>query len=107
MTYTLGGRDASSFNISPTDGQITVKAETKLDYDGSKKSYTVTVTATDPSRATATITITINLTDVNEGPVIVDGDEEFIRDFKENSGSTIHTFRATDPERTAGLLGAD
>ena len=97
MTYTLGGRDASSFNIGSTDGQITVKAGTKLDYDGSKKSYTVTVTATDPSRATATITITINLTDMNEGPVI-DGDEEVVRDFKENSGSTIHTFRATDPE---------
>ena len=98
LTYTLGGRDASSFNIGPTNGQITVKAGTKLDYDGSKKSYTVTVTATDASRATATITITINLTDVNEGPVIVNGDEEFVRDFKENSGSTIHTFRATDPE---------
>ena len=98
LTYTLGGRDASSFGIGPTDGQITVKAGTKLDYDGSKKSYTVTVTATDPSRDTATITITINLIDVNEGPVIVDGDEEFVREFKENSGSTIHTFRATDPE---------
>ena len=98
LTYTLGGRDASSFNIGPTNGQIAVKAGTKLDYDGSKKSYTVIVTATDPSLATATITITINLTDVNEGPVIVDGDEEFVRDFKENSGSTIHTFRATDPE---------
>ena len=98
LTYTLGGRDVSSFDIGPTNGQIAVKAGTKLDYDGSKKSYTVTVTATDPSRATATITITINLTDVNEGPVIVDGDEEFVRDFKENSGSTIHTFRATDPE---------
>ena len=98
LTYTLGGRDASSFSIGSANGQIAVKAGTKLDYDGSKKSYTVTVTATDPSRATATITITINLTDVNEGPVIVDGDEEFVRDFKENSGSTIHTFRATDPE---------
>ena len=98
LTYTLGGRDMASFNIASDTGQITVKAGTKLDYDGSKKSYTVMVTATDPSRATATITITINLTDVNEGPVIVDGDEAFVRDFKENSGSTIHTFRATDPE---------
>ena len=98
LTYTLGGRDASSFDIGPATGQITVEAGTKLDYDGSRKSYTVTVTATDASRDTATITITINLIDVNEGPVIVDGDEEFVRDFNENSGSTIHTFRATDPE---------
>ena len=44
---------------------------------------------------------------MNEGPVIVDGDEEFVREFKENSGSTIHTFRATDPEGRTGLLVAE
>ena len=72
LTYTLGGRDASSFEIAAGTGQITVKAGTMLDFE-TKKSYTVTVTATDPSQATATITITINVTDVNESPVIDGG----------------------------------
>ena len=62
LTYTLGGSDKSSFAINSTDGQITVKAGTKLDYEG-KKVYRVTVTATDPSQASATIDITINVTD--------------------------------------------
>ena len=97
LTYTLGGSDKSSFAISSTDGQITVKAGTKLDYEG-KKVYRVTVTATDPSQASATIDITINVTDENEPPVIA-GDEEIDREFVENSPSTVHTFRATDPER--------
>ena len=96
LTYTLGGSDKSSFVIEPTDGQITVGAGTKLDYEG-KKVYRVTVTATDPSQASATIPITINVTDVDERPVIA-GDD-IVKDFRENSASTVQTFRATDPER--------
>ena len=97
LTYTLGGSDKSSFAISSNDGQITVKAGTKLDYEG-KKVYRVTVKATDPSQASATIDITINVTDGDEPPVIA-GEEEIVREFVENSPSTVHTFRATDPER--------
>ena len=48
LTYTLGGSDKGSFDIGSTDGQITVKAGTTLNYE-SKKVYKVTVTATDPS----------------------------------------------------------
>ena len=96
LTYTLGGSDKGSFNIGSTDGQITVKAGTTLNYE-SKKVYKVTVTATDPSRADATIAITINVTDVDEAPVIA-GDD-IVKDFKENGKGTVQTFRATDPER--------
>ena len=49
-------------------GQITVGADTKLDYESNKKSYMVTVTATDPSQAMTTIDVTINVTDVDEAP---------------------------------------
>ena len=58
----------------------------------------VTVTATDPSQASATIDVTINVTDVNEAPVIAQ-DDDLVKEFRENSASTIQTFRATDPER--------
>ena len=104
LTYTLGGSDKSSFAISSTEGQITVKAGTKLDYEG-KKVYRVTVTATDPSQASATIAITINVIDMDEVPVIA-GDD-IVKDFRENSASTVYTFRATDPEGRPGLLVAE
>ena len=97
LTYTLDGSDNSSFAITNnTNGQITVVDGTNLNYEG-KKVYKVTVTATDPSQASATIDITINVTDENESPDIA-GDEEVVREFRENSASTVHTFRATDPE---------
>ena len=95
LTYTLGGSDKSSFDIDPTDGQITVGAGTKLNYEV-KKVYRVTVTATDSSQASATIAITINVTDMDEAPVIA-GDD-IVKEFRENLASTVQTFRATDPE---------
>ena len=42
-THSLGGTDASKFEISSATGQITVKSGTSLDYE-SKSSYSVTVT---------------------------------------------------------------
>ena len=106
LTYTLAGRDAAMFRVRQDDpdtdganegGQIEVGADTKLDYE-TKKSYMVTVTATDPSLASATIDVTINVTDVNEPPEIA-GEDDLTKEFRENSTSTIETFRATDPER--------
>ena len=72
LTYTLGGPDASSFDISSVgdEGQITVGAGTELDYE-TKRTYMVTVIATDSFGASASIDVTINVTDENEGPVIM------------------------------------
>ena len=56
------------------------------------------MTATDPSLASATIDVTINVTDVNEPPEIA-GEDDLTEEFRENSTSTIETFRATDPEK--------
>ena len=61
LTYTLGGSDASSFDIRASTGQLLTKAF--LDYE-SKSSYTVTVTATDPSGASDSISVDITVTDV-------------------------------------------
>ena len=69
VSYTLGGPDASSFDIGLTIGQIMVGAGTKLDYE-TKTSYMVKVIATDSFGATASIDVTITVTDVNEGPTI-------------------------------------
>ena len=97
LTYTLGGRDAALFRVRSDSGIIEVGADTKLDYE-KKKSYMVMVTATDPSLRSATIDVTINVTDVNEPPDIA-GEDDITKEFRENSTSTIETFRATDPER--------
>ena len=97
LTYTLGGRDAALFRVRSDTGQIEVGADTELDYE-KKKSYMVMVTATDPSLLSATIDVTINVTDVNEPPDIA-GEDDLTKEFREDSTSTIETFRATDPER--------
>ena len=70
VSYTLGGSDASSFDIGLTSGQITVGAGTMLDYE-TKTSYMVKVIATDSFGATASIDVTITVTAVNEGPEIM------------------------------------
>ena len=70
VTYTLGGADASLFEIRDT-GQLEVKG--KLDHEADR-SHTVTVTANDGSGASnnsATITVTIYVTDVDEEPDIM------------------------------------
>ena len=62
--YTLGGTDATFFDIDASTGQLQTKAA--LDYE-TRNSYTVTVTATDPSNATGEVTVTITVTDEDEG----------------------------------------
>ena len=97
LTYTLGGPDASSFNISSeteTEGQITVGAGTKLDYE-TKATYMVTVIATDSFGASASIDVTINVTDENEGPAITGPAEA---EYAENGTGSVATFTAVDPE---------
>ena len=64
LTYTLGGTDATAFEIDPTTGQL--KTNAALDYE-TKNTYTVTVTVSD-GNLTDSITVTINITDVNELP---------------------------------------
>ena len=70
LTYSLGGRDADSFNIIPATGQIIRKGP--LDFE-TKNMYQVTVTATDPSGLKDDIAITIEVLDVPEKPVISSG----------------------------------
>ena len=66
LTYTLGGTDASAFDIDSTTGQL--RTRVTLDYE-TKSTYTVTVTVSD-SDLTDTITVTITVTDVNDTAVV-------------------------------------
>ena len=73
LTYRLGGRDASAFDIGPTTGQL--KTKLPLDYE-TKSVYAVSVTASD-GKLTTTITVTVNVTDINELPNQVRGAQGF------------------------------
>ena len=109
LTYTLGGPDASSFEVSSADadeGKITVGAGTKLDYE-TKQTYTVTVIATDSFGASASIDVTIMVTDENEGPAITGAAEA---EYAENGEGQVAVFTAVDPEDMGAVvwsLGGD
>ena len=72
LTYSLGGPDASSFDIVPTTGQLLTEAPLDREAMGCITAthmqciYTVTVTATDPSGDSSTIEITITVFNVDE-----------------------------------------
>ena len=109
LTHTLGGPDKDSFEIDALSGQITVGADTELDYESNKKTYMVTVTATDPSQAMTTIDVTINVTDVNEPPSFTaPGEGDVEKTVQENTRSlNIYTFPSHRPGAPEGLLVKD
>ena len=69
--YSLGGTDASSFDIDTSTGQL--KTKTVFDYETDATSYTVTVSVTDgmdeysntDTVVDATIDVTINVTNID------------------------------------------
>ena len=64
VTYTLGGTDASKFNIDAQTGQVTTKAG---QYDReTKATYEFTVTATDGASQTDVITVSGTVSDYDE-----------------------------------------
>ena len=63
LTYSLSGRDASSFNIDDETGQL--MTSTPLDYEDTR-SYSVTVSASD-GRDSAEIQVTVSVTDMYPG----------------------------------------
>ena len=72
LTYTLADVE-DNYRIDPATGQITVGPRTMLDAD-TDASDSVMVTATDPESGATSQTVTITINDVNEDPVITDGD---------------------------------
>ena len=103
LKYFLSGSDAASFTIVENTGQVRVKQDAKLDYEG-KRTYRLTVQVTDGAdeideldddSIDDTISVTVTVTDVNEPPVIT-GEAE--REFRENGTSSVATYSARDPE---------
>ena len=66
LTYSLGGTDAGSFDISLTSGQLLTRSGVTYDHEA-KDPYEVTVSVSD-GEATASIDVTIAVTDVDEPP---------------------------------------
>ncbi len=99
LHYTLGGTDASDFDIDASTGRL--KTKSALDHEADA-SYTVTVSVSDNKDAAGdansnavddTVTVTITVTDVNEAPVI--SSPPATRSIPENS-TAVYTFASTD-----------
>ena len=114
ITYLLGGVDEQYFNIDEDSGQITVgdDPDPMLDFEASKNMYNVTVEAKGPDSQTAQIAVTIIVTDVNEPPVVKDGEDDVVdmgvvtatyAEIKSGAPNTdaVATYVAEDPEGQA------
>ena len=101
LTYTLGGVDAASFDISADNLGAQLQTKAALDYE-EKQSYMVTVTATDPGGLSATVTVTIEVTGVNEGPEIMVGGLAISGkarvDYPEDKRGAVATYTAFGPD---------
>ena len=70
LTYSIGD-PTDTFVIDEVTGEITVKADSTIDYE-TKNEYTVTVVVTDKYGYTDTATVTIKVNDKNEAPDVPD-----------------------------------
>ena len=103
LTYSLGGTDADSFDISTSTGQL--KTKVQLDHEATT-TYSVIVMVSDgrnprgnPDPSTdAQIGVTIRVTDVDEAPNVTGPDT---REFEENATGMVATFVENDPEERA------
>ena len=86
LTYGLEGPDAAAFGIVGTTGQLQTRAP--LDYE-TRDAYAVTVIVSDGRGAADTIGVTINVTDENEDPIFVEGDNT-MRAVAENTDAGVN-----------------
>ena len=124
LTYSLSGADSNLFDIGPLSGQISVGAETELDYESPADSdgdhvYEIVVQVTDNTDSggnvddsvDAEIGVNITVTDVNEPPefelpaMLID-----VRENTEANAEIGDPVSAIDPESTEltySLAGTD
>ena len=111
ITWSVGGTDASSFDISDiSGGQLSLASGSTLDYE-TQSSYSVTVTASDGTGSDS-VAVTVTLTDVDEqppappdpgsspnNPPVIGGGATVTITVKENAtGSIGSAFTATDAD---------
>ena len=97
--WSLTGTDAGDFTISE-NGQLTFRNVPNYERpadSGRDNVYNLTVRASD-GRNYGYLEVTVTVEDVNEPPAVT-GTVTFT--YRENGTATLHTFRATDPERSA------
>ena len=94
LTYSIKD-PTDTFIIDEVTGEITVKADSTIDYE-TKNEYTVTVVVTDKYGYTDTATVTIKVNDVNEAPDVPDQTITV----KEDAvvGSDVGHIKASDPD---------
>ena len=86
VSYTLGGTDASDFDINQETGQLITKSD--LDYE-TKTSYSVTITANDRYGGSDTINVTIRINNINDLVFLEGGSATRSVDENTDSGSNI------------------
>ena len=69
LTYIIRGADADSFTIGSKTGQISVGADTNLDYE-TRDTYTVTVRVEDPAGRRDNVAVTIAVTNEDEAGTV-------------------------------------
>ena len=108
--WRTSGTDGGDFIISQ-DGELSFRSTS--DYDRPADSnrdnvYLVTVQVSD-GRYYGSLEVTVTVTDQNESAPVVSGGETL--SFRENTASTLYTYRATDMDRDATITwsvrGAD
>ena len=94
LTYSIGD-PTDTFVIDEVTGEITVKADSTIDYE-TKNEYTVTVVVTDKYGYTDTATVTIKVNDKNEAPDVPDQTITVKEDA--DVGSDVGHVKAIDPD---------
>ena len=112
ITWSLRGTDGSDFSISET-GALTFNSppdfESPADANQDNE-YELTVVATDAEGHTDSVAFTITVTNDAEGVEPTISTRRPPSTYRENGTSTVHTFRASDPQRGAitwSLRGTD
>jgi cyclophilin family peptidyl-prolyl cis-trans isomerase len=93
------GDNQPAFVMDPSSGQITVNDQDDLDYEQTPV-FTLQVTVSDGVQTSAAEDVVINLSDVNEPPVVPDGQEFHVRPGM--GTQTAGPINANDPENPQG-----
>ena len=100
-------RTSLFFTVSTWNTAQVVMVSAAPDLDATNDSATLTHTASGADYGLVTAAVTVTVVDGNEPPAVTGTDTGT---YRENGTATLHTFRATDPERSAitwSLSGAD
>ncbi|MEL6562316.1 MAG: immunoglobulin-like domain-containing protein, partial [Bacteroidota bacterium] len=93
ITYSLGGNDASSFNLGASSGELTFI--TSPDFE-TQSSYSVTITAMDESNNAADLMLTISVNDLDEEAPAFTSSTDVSVDENISTSEIFYTATATD-----------